>query len=164
MALQRKFWVFGVAAVSLLTLALSGCGTLRSLNEQAAAPETNISDRVALLEQEVADLQVALNQVQQTGASAQAGAEGAGDQTASGEQPSGEGQAVNADQGAMAVVAGTPGYLNVRQEPDINSTQVGALVEGTEVSILQVQDNWTQIQYRDTLTGWVSSDYLQRKD
>lgn len=123
-----------------------------------------LSDRVALLEQEVADLQVALNQAQQANAPANM-QDGADDgQAAMSDEAEQESEQASADQAAIAVVAGTPGYLNVRQEPDINSTQVGALVEGTEVSILQVQDGWTKIQYLDKLTGWVASDYLQNKD
>lgn len=51
----------------------------------------------------------------------------------------------------------TSDRLSVYLEPDTNSQKVTTLTKGTEVQILQIQDNWYYILYGNT-TGWISSD------
>lgn len=49
--------------------------------------------------------------------------------------------------------------LNVRSAPDVKSEKIGAIPHGAEVTVLQEQDKWFEVE-TDNLKGWVSSVYL----
>lgn len=50
--------------------------------------------------------------------------------------------------------------LNVRKEPDIDSSRIGYLDNGESVKLLEYGEEWTKIQYTDDTIGFVSSEYI----
>lgn len=50
--------------------------------------------------------------------------------------------------------------LNVRKQPDIESSRIGYMAHGEKAQILEYDDEWTQIFYGDGKEGYVSSEYI----
>lgn len=50
--------------------------------------------------------------------------------------------------------------LNVRKEPDINSSRVGYIDHGERVKILENLGEWLKVQYTDKATGYVAAQYV----
>ena len=47
----------------------------------------------------------------------------------------------------------------MRQQPDLNTTNVGTVSNGQAFKVLAQEHNWVQIQYNDKKAGWVYSFY-----
>lgn len=62
-------------------------------------------------------------------------------------------------QPSIAVV--TVPYLNVRKSPDVNSLRVGVLTQDARVEVLSIQGEWANINFKDKVTGWVSTQFLR---
>ncbi|MGL6105790.1 SH3 domain-containing protein [Romboutsia sp.] len=54
----------------------------------------------------------------------------------------------------------TTSVLNVREEASQESDKVGALVEGMVVTVLEIKEEWTKVQYADNKEGWVNSEFV----
>lgn len=50
--------------------------------------------------------------------------------------------------------------LNVREEPDIESSRVGYMDNGERVQLLEDQGEWLKVQYTDNATGYVAAEYV----
>lgn len=50
--------------------------------------------------------------------------------------------------------------LNVREDPDIESSRVGYIDNGEKVKLLENLGDWMKVQYTDRSTGYVSADYV----
>ena len=50
--------------------------------------------------------------------------------------------------------------LNVRKEPDIESSRIGYIDKGEKVKILENLGEWLKVQYTDKSTGYVSAQYV----
>ena len=50
-------------------------------------------------------------------------------------------------------------HLNIRSEPSLSGPVLGQLSSGDEVNVIQVQNDWTEINYNG-MNGWVSSNYI----
>lgn len=133
---QRKAIGFLVAVLVLVPF-LSACGSLFSTADQGVTLDI-LAQRIDQLEAEVSQLEA-----QVTALAAQARVE---------ERP------VQAGGGTMAVV--TADVLNVRQAPSADSERVGVLMRGARVQVEKVEGDWTQINFNNTLRGWVASQYL----
>ena len=53
------------------------------------------------------------------------------------------------------------GFLRVRENPDINSTEITQVLPGQEFEVLELNNNFAQIKIDELTTGWVSSEYIQ---
>lgn len=53
------------------------------------------------------------------------------------------------------------GFLRVRENPDINSTEITQVQPGQEFEVLELNNNFAQIKIDELTTGWVSSEYIQ---
>lgn len=147
---QRRLVVAALALVLALALVATGCSRLQSIDDEATMTQEDLAQRVTLLEQEVADLQVTVSELQTAQADARQPAEPTvGD--------------AGIAQPVIAVVTGTPGYLNVRRSADINSEKVGVLTEGAQVEVLEVNGDWSKINFADRLQGWVSNKYIENR-
>ncbi|MCP3029953.1 N-acetylmuramoyl-L-alanine amidase [Halobacillus sp. A1] len=51
------------------------------------------------------------------------------------------------------------GGLNVRSSPDIQSTIIGSLSDGSTINVQEQENGWSKINYNG-VTAWVSSDFL----
>src|SRR5262249_1977142 len=49
---------------------------------------------------------------------------------------------------------------NVRSGPGLSFDVVGTVQEGAEVTLLSVSNDWYQIRYSDTLSGWMLNEVL----
>ena len=54
----------------------------------------------------------------------------------------------------------TTNKLNVRKGPSIEESKIDFLKKGTEVEVLEVEDNWYKVKSEDKKTGWVSEEYI----
>jgi len=50
--------------------------------------------------------------------------------------------------------------LNVRKEPNIESTRVGYVDHGERVRLLEDQGEWMRVQYTESESGYVASEYV----
>lgn len=50
--------------------------------------------------------------------------------------------------------------LNVRKQPDIESSRIGYIDKGEKVKILENLGDWLKVQYTDKSTGYVASQYV----
>lgn len=50
--------------------------------------------------------------------------------------------------------------LNVRSHPDIESSRVGYINNGERVQVLEDQGEWLKVQYTESITGFVSAEYV----
>ncbi|MDI3270049.1 MAG: SH3 domain-containing protein [Bacillota bacterium] len=126
-----------MAGVLVMLPLLSACGSLFSTADQGMTLDI-LAQRIDQLEAEVSQLEAQL-----TALAAQAPA---------GEKP------VQAGGGTLAVV--TADVLNVRQAPSADSERVGVLMRGARVQVEKVEGDWTQVNFNNTLRGWVASQYL----
>ena len=55
----------------------------------------------------------------------------------------------------------TASGLNIRELPDADSTDLGTLKKGTEVTILDTEGTWGKIEYKTGKYGWISLNYVQ---
>lgn len=54
--------------------------------------------------------------------------------------------------------------LNVRSDPDANSEKISQVSTGDEYELLDEVDGWVKIKIKDTLEGWVISEYVEKLD
>jgi len=67
-------------------------------------------------------------------------------------------------QKATAVIKETEtGWLRVRFEPTLNASEAAKVNPGDEFPLLDEKEGWTQIEYEKGQTGWVSSEYVEKK-
>lgn len=50
--------------------------------------------------------------------------------------------------------------LNIRKQPNKESTKLGTLENGDKVRILETEEEWLKVQYGDTLEGYVAAEYV----
>ena len=50
--------------------------------------------------------------------------------------------------------------LNVRSQPSLEASRVGYIVNGERVRILENQGEWLKVQYTESVTGFVSAEYV----
>lgn len=50
--------------------------------------------------------------------------------------------------------------LNVRKEPDIESSRIGYIDKGEKVKMLENLGEWLKVQYTDKSTGYVAAEYV----
>lgn len=55
------------------------------------------------------------------------------------------------------------GWLRVRFEPSLTSSEAARVNPGETYPILEEQEGWFKIQYEDGKEGWVSSQYAQKE-
>lgn len=67
-------------------------------------------------------------------------------------------------QGYYCVVATDGGRLNIRSIPSTSGRIVGKLLNGTEVKVVAVADEWSKVARRGRVLGWVLSYYLECGD
>ncbi|MBX6350632.1 MAG: SH3 domain-containing protein [Clostridia bacterium] len=138
-AARRRLLALFAGVVAALVLA-SGCGSIFTSTTDTGVTLDTLAQRVDQLEAEVANLE---SQVAAMGAS-------------------GLGSEAQATQGGAATVAVvTADVLNVRQEPDVNSQRIGVLMKGARVTVEKVEGDWSEINFNNTLDGWVASQYLE---
>lgn len=66
---------------------------------------------------------------------------------------------------AKVLILETPtGFLRVRSAPNINSSEVGRVNPGEELTLLSEQNGWYEVELSSGDKGWVSSDYAQAQD
>ncbi|MGL4913421.1 MAG: SH3 domain-containing protein [Romboutsia sp.] len=54
----------------------------------------------------------------------------------------------------------TTNKLNVRKGPSTEEEKVDFLNKGTDIEILEAEDNWYKVKSEDKKTGWVSQEYI----
>ena len=52
------------------------------------------------------------------------------------------------------------GWLRVRSDPSLSGTEVTKVDVGGSYAVLETKTGWTKIKISDTVSGWVSSDYV----
>lgn len=67
-------------------------------------------------------------------------------------------------QGYVCAVMTQGGRLNVRSIPSISGRVVAKLVNGTEVRVVGVRNDWSRVARRGRVLGWVLSSYLECGD
>lgn len=60
---------------------------------------------------------------------------------------------------ATAVVK--DGVVNIRQAPNVKSRKIGVLLKGARVTVAEPKGEWTRVQLRSGLSGWVSTALLK---
>jgi hypothetical protein len=71
----------------------------------------------------------------------------------------------NISGGKRARIGGTPfGWLRVRSSAGLAGTEVGRVNTGETYSVLEEKIGWIKIKVSETLTGWVSADYIILSD
>ncbi|RKD27531.1 Cell wall-associated hydrolase, NlpC family [Caminicella sporogenes DSM 14501] len=55
----------------------------------------------------------------------------------------------------------TANILNIRKEPNINSKILSKLKKDTEVTIVDIKNNWYKIVINKTTNGWANSKYIK---
>ncbi|MDI3297742.1 MAG: SH3 domain-containing protein [Bacillota bacterium] len=146
-----------VAVAAALALALAGCGGGGSASNDRATLD-QLAQRVTHLEQQVADLEAAVV--------ASAPAPAAGDTSGqSGSQSGAQAGSSGSGTAAAQQATVTTDFLNVRADPDQNSTQIGQLRKGTVVEVLGQKNGWSHVVLKQggnvVVDGWVSSEYLE---
>src|SRR3989338_9102134 len=62
-------------------------------------------------------------------------------------------------------IKNTPtGWLRVREEPTLNASESGRVNPGDEFSLIEEQEGWAKIEFQKGKTGWVSSQYIEKKE
>lgn len=51
--------------------------------------------------------------------------------------------------------------VNLRTVPSMEGRVIGFVEKETEFIILEVADDWTKINYQDTMFGWMRSEYVE---
>jgi N-acetylmuramoyl-L-alanine amidase len=49
--------------------------------------------------------------------------------------------------------------INIREDPDVSSSTVGKLTDGTDVTIISQQNQWLKISY-SSIEGWVKAEFI----
>ncbi|MBP7832797.1 MAG: PEGA domain-containing protein [Candidatus Levybacteria bacterium] len=64
----------------------------------------------------------------------------------------------------LVVILATPtGFLRVRQEASTASTEIGRVLPGDELLLLEEANDWFKIQLKDGQEGWISTSFAQKK-
>ncbi len=62
-----------------------------------------------------------------------------------------------------AVIKDTPtGFLRVRMEPNTSATEAGRVNPGEMYSIVDTKNEWYQIKFSGSSTGWISGQYAEK--
>ncbi len=65
---------------------------------------------------------------------------------------------------AKIIILDTPtGFLRVREEASLSSSQVGQVLPGEKYDLLEEKEGWFKIKTSDTKTGWISSQYSKKE-
>jgi len=65
---------------------------------------------------------------------------------------------------AQVLILKTPnGFLNVRSGPSTNSLVIAKVLPGKTFALLKEEGDWFQIIYKSSKTGWISSQYANKK-
>jgi len=61
------------------------------------------------------------------------------------------------------IIQDTPtGWLRVRSEPTLNSSEEAKVNPKEEFTVLEEKDGWYKIEYKKGETGWVSAQYVEK--
>lgn len=64
--------------------------------------------------------------------------------------------------GRTIIILDTPtGWLRVRSQPTVNASESAKVNPGDTFKILEEQNGWYKITYKDPLTGWISAQYTK---
>ncbi len=64
--------------------------------------------------------------------------------------------------GKQAKIKTTPtGWLRVRSNPNLSGTELTRVDAGGTYAVLEQQTGWVKIKVSDTVSGWISSDYVE---
>lgn len=55
------------------------------------------------------------------------------------------------------------GYLRVRKEPSLSSTQIGTLNPGDQVDLLSEKDGWYEVKLTEGKIGWISAEFAKKE-
>lgn len=67
-------------------------------------------------------------------------------------------------QKTKVVILSTPtGFLRVRAEPSLIASETAQVKPGDQLDFVDEQDGWYEIQLSDGSTGWISTQYAQKK-
>lgn len=62
------------------------------------------------------------------------------------------------------LILDTPtGYLRVRKDSSVNSSQIANVNPGDKVDLISEKDSWYEIRLSDGRTGWISSAYARKQ-
>lgn len=148
-----------------------GCSKLQSsLNKNETLTLGDLQAQVETLRQQVAELQVAAGQSRVVEpVDVPAAVERTGDLTDQNRRSSPGRADLSASnrfaKGARATV--TASILNVRETAGADAGKVGTLKKGALVEVIAVDGEWAKIHFSDSrndVTGWVSTNYLQREE
>lgn len=66
----------------------------------------------------------------------------------------------SAEEMVTGTVYVTASALNVRREPSTEAEVIASAKQGTALSVVRSDDNWTRVRLADGTVGWVSSRYV----
>lgn len=67
-----------------------------------------------------------------------------------------------ADKQTVTVSSTPTGFLRVRQDASVASAEIGRVVPGDELLLLEEQPEWYKIELPDGKTGWISSSFAEK--
>lgn len=63
----------------------------------------------------------------------------------------------------VTILATPTGFLRVREEPNVVSTEIGRVLPGDELILIAEENDWYKIQLKDGSEGWISSSFAEKK-
>lgn len=54
--------------------------------------------------------------------------------------------------------------LNVRKEPSVDSQRVGYVTQGEKIKVVEVGEEWVQVQYTENIQAYVAAEYVMVKE
>ena len=68
---------------------------------------------------------------------------------------------IEVQENEIEIIETEVGFLRVRQEPNVNSEEVGRVNPGDIFKILEEASGWIKINYEPSKEGWVSKTYTK---
>lgn len=63
----------------------------------------------------------------------------------------------------VTILSTPTGFLRVREEANINTAEIGRVLPGDVLPLLEEQAGWYKIQLKDGTAGWISSSFAEKK-
>lgn len=54
--------------------------------------------------------------------------------------------------------------LNVRKEPSIDSGRVGYVTQGEKIKVIEIGEEWVQVQYTESVNAYVAAEYVMIRE